>query len=232
MRASFNVMGALLARFGEASVAMPGGCDIGTRPVNFHIKGLEQFGAKLHLEHGIYHGKVKRLRGANIYLEFPSAGSTQHLMIAASRAQGRTVIENCAAEPEVVHMAEFLNACGAQITGMGTPTIVVDGVEELHPCEFSILPDRLQAGTYAIAAAITGGDVVIKRAVAEHLRPVISKLTEMRRGSDPRTGRPARSARGQNLPDRHQNHAASRLPHRYAAAVYRAADPGGRRFAL
>lgn len=179
MRASFNVLGALLARFGEAAVAMPGGCDIGTRPVNFHVKGLEQLGAKLHLEHGIYHGKVKRLHGANIYLEFPSAGSTQHLMIAASRARGRTVIENCAAEPEVVHMAEFLNACGAQITGMGTPTIVIDGVEELHGCEFSILPDRLQAGTYAIAAAITGGDVVVKQAVAEHLRPVISKLTEI-----------------------------------------------------
>ena len=179
MRASFNVLGALLARFGHASVAMPGGCDIGTRPVNFHIKGLEQLGAKLTLEHGgIYQGTAKHLRGANIYLEFPSAGSTQHLMIAASRAQGRTVIENCAAEPEVVHMAEFLNACGAQITGMGTPTIVIDGVDELHPCEFSILPDRLQAGTYAVAAAITGGDVVIKGAVGEHLRPVISKLTE------------------------------------------------------
>jgi UDP-N-acetylglucosamine 1-carboxyvinyltransferase len=178
MRASFNVLGALLARFGHASVAMPGGCDIGTRPVNFHVKGLEMLGAKLHLEHGIYHGTAKNLRGANIYLEFPSAGSTQHLMIAASRARGRTVIENCAAEPEVAHMAEFLNACGANITGMGTPTVIIDGVDELHGCEFSILPDRQQAGTYAIAAAITGGDVVVKRAVGEHLRPVLSKLSE------------------------------------------------------
>ncbi len=178
MRASFNILGALLARFGQASVAMPGGCDIGTRPVNFHIKGLEQLGAKLHLEHGIYHGTAKHLNGANIYLEFPSAGSTQHLMIAASRARGRTVIENCAAEPEVVHMAEFLNACGAQITGMGTPTIVIDGVAELHGCEFAILHDRLQAGTYAVAAAITGGDVVVQGAVGEHMRPVISKLAE------------------------------------------------------
>lgn len=178
MRASFNILGALLARFGHASVAMPGGCDIGTRPVNFHIKGLELLGAKLNLEHGIYHGTARDLKGANIYLEFPSAGSTQHLMIAASRARGRTVIENCAAEPEVVHMAEFLNACGAQITGMGTNTIIVDGVDELHPCEFSILPDRLQAGTYAVAAAITGGDIVVKHAVGEHMRPLLSKLTE------------------------------------------------------
>lgn len=178
MRASFNILGALLAQFGEASVAMPGGCDIGTRPVNFHIKGLEALGAKLHLEHGIYHGVARDLHGANIHFDFPSVGSTQHLMIAASRARGRTVIENCAAEPEVVHMAEFLNACGAQITGMGTSTIVVDGVEELHPCEFSVLPDRLQAGTYAIAAAITGGDIRIKKAVIDHMRPLVSKLTE------------------------------------------------------
>lgn len=178
MRASFNIMGALLARFGHASVAMPGGCDFGARPVNFHVKGLEQLGAKLHLEHGIYHGTAHNLVGANIYLEFPSAGSTQHLMIAASRARGRTVIENCATEPEIVNMAKFLVACGAQITGMGTPTIIVDGVAELHPCEFAILPDRLQAGTYAVAAAITGGDIVIKHAVNEHLRPVLSKLSE------------------------------------------------------
>jgi len=178
MRASFNILGALLARFGHASVAMPGGCDIGTRPVNFHIKGLELLGAKLHLEHGIYHGTAHDLKGANIYLEFPSAGSTQHLMIAASRARGRTVIENCAAEPEVVHMAEFLNACGAQITGMGTNTIIVEGVDELHSCEFAVLPDRLQAGTYAIAAAITGGDVLVKHAVGDHMRPLLSKLSE------------------------------------------------------
>ncbi len=179
MRASFNILGALLSRCGHASVAMPGGCDIGARPVNFHVKGLEQLGCKLHLEHGVYTGQVRRFIGASLYLEFPSAGATQHLMIAACRARGQTVIENCAAEPEVVNLARFLNACGARITGEGTTTIHIDGVEELHPAEFSIIPDRLQAGTYALAAAITGGDVTIRHAVPDHCRPVLSKLAEI-----------------------------------------------------
>jgi UDP-N-acetylglucosamine 1-carboxyvinyltransferase len=178
MRASFNVLGALLSRFGYASVAMPGGCNIGARPVNFHIRGLEQLGANLHLDHGIYVGAVNRFTGTNVYLEFPSAGSTQHLMIAAACARGRTVIENCAAEPEVVNFAHFLNACGAQISGIGTPIITIDGVKTLHPAEYAIIPDRQQAGTYAIAAAITGGDIRITNAVADHCRPVISKLIE------------------------------------------------------
>ncbi len=178
MRASFNLLGVLLARFGHASVAMPGGCNIGARPVNFHVKGLEQLGCHLKLEHGIYSGEVDRLVGTNICLDFPSAGATQHLMIAASRAVGRTVIENCAAEPEVVNLASFLNACGAKIRGAGTPTIIVDGVEELHPVEFDVLPDRLQAGTFAVAAAITGGDVLIENGVTEHCRPVLAKLVD------------------------------------------------------
>jgi len=178
MRASFNVLGALLARFGHAEVAMPGGCDIGARPVNFHVKGLQQLGCRLRLEHGIYVGEVKRFIGANLSLEFPSAGATQHLMIAASRARGRTVIENCAVEPEIVNLADFLNACGARIHGAGTPKITIDGVEELHPTEFAIIPDRLQAGTYAVAAAITGGDVRIRGAFADHSRPVLAKLQE------------------------------------------------------
>ncbi len=178
MRASFNVLGVLLARFGHASVAMPGGCNIGARPVNFHIKGLEQLGARLHLEHGVYVGTVKRFKGNNVYLEFPSAGTTQHLMIAAACARGTTTIENCAAEPEVVNLAHFLNACGARISGMGTPTVTIEGVDALHPAEFRILPDRLQAGTYALAAAITGGDILIKNAVYDHCRPVFNKLAE------------------------------------------------------
>lgn len=178
MRASFNILGALLARYGHAAVAMPGGCDIGARPVNFHIKGLEQLGCHLHLEHGVYIGEVKRFTGANISLDFPSAGATQHLMIAASRARGRTVLENCASEPEIVNMAAFLNACGAKITGAGTTRIEVEGVEELHPCEFSAIPDRLQAGTFAMAAAITGGDVTIQNAVYEHSSPVYAKMIE------------------------------------------------------
>ncbi len=178
MRASFNMLGALLNRFDTASVAMPGGCDIGARPVNFHIRGLEQLGCKLNLEHGIYTGHVSRFHGADVTLEFPSAGATQHLMIAASRATGTTVIENCAAEPEIIDLAMFLIACGARIEGAGTSRIVIDGVDELHPAEFTVIPDRLQAGTFAIAAAITGGDILIKNAVVDHLRPVISKLEE------------------------------------------------------
>ena len=178
MRASFNVLGVLLARFGHASVAMPGGCDIGARPVNFHIKGLEQLGARLNLEHGIYTGEVRRFRGANIVLEFPSAGATQHLMTAACLASGRTIIENCAAEPEIVDLAAFLNACGAKITGAGTARITIEGVEELHPTDFTVIPDRLQAGTFAVAAAITGGDIIIRNAVADHCRPVLAKMAE------------------------------------------------------
>lgn len=178
MRASFNVLGALLTRFGHASVAMPGGCDIGARPVNFHIKGLEQLGCRLHLEHGVYSGEVRRFKGANISLEFPSAGATQHLMIAACRAKGRTVITNCAAEPEIVDLAAFLNACGAKVEGAGSMRIVIDGVEELSPTEFAVIPDRLQAGTFALAAAITGGDILIRNAILEHLHPVFSKMEE------------------------------------------------------
>lgn len=178
MRASFNLLGALLARFGHAEVAMPGGCNIGARPVNFHIRGLEQLGAKLRLEHGVYYGRVGRFLGANINLEFPSAGATQHLMIAACCAMGRTVIENCAAEPEVVNLADFLNACGARIYGAGSQTITIDGVSSLHPTEFSIIPDRMQVGTYAIASAITGGDVFVRGAIYDHCRPLFSKLLE------------------------------------------------------
>ncbi len=178
MRASFNLLGVLLTRFNEAAVAMPGGCNIGARPVNFHVKGLEQLGARLTLEHGIYVGTCRHLVGTNLYLEFPSAGATQHLMMAACCAQGRTVIQNCAQEPEVVNLAEFLNACGAKISGMGTSNIVIDGVDRLHPTEFSIIPDRLQAGTYAIAAAATGGDVYIRNAVPDHCRAVLNKLAE------------------------------------------------------
>lgn len=178
MRASFYVLGALLSRFGRAEVAMPGGCDIGARPVNFHIRGLEQLGCQLHLEHGIYYGSVRRMVGAPLYLEFPSAGATQHMLIAASRACGRTVIENCATEPEIVSLAEFLNTCGANIQGAGTPTITIEGVEALRPATYSVIPDRLQAGTYAVAAAITGGDVLIENAVSDHSRPLLSKLAE------------------------------------------------------
>ncbi len=178
MRASFNLMGPLLVRQGSACVAMPGGCDIGARPVNFHVKGLEQLGCHLHLDHGCYYGEVKRFRGANVALEFPSAGATQHLMMAACRASGRTVLTNCAAEPEIVNMAAFLNACGARISGAGSSNIEIDGVDELHPTEFEVIPDRMQAGTYAVAAAITGGNVLIQGARVEHCQSMLAKLVD------------------------------------------------------
>lgn len=178
MRASFCVLGPLLARFGYARVPVPGGCDIGARPVNFHIDGLKRLGANIHIEHGVYSAESRRLRGANIYLDFQSAGATQHLMTAACLVPGVTVIENCATEPEIVDLANFLKTLGVQIEGAGTGTITIHGVERLSGGEYSIIPDRLEAGTYAIAAAMTGGDILIENAVGEHLRPVISKLGE------------------------------------------------------
>lgn len=178
MRASFNVMGPLLTRFGFARVPVPGGCDIGARPVNFHIEGLKKLGASLHSEHGIYTAEARRLVGANIYMDFQSAGATQHLMTAAALADGVTVIENCAAEPEVVDLASFLNSLGAQIEGAGTTTITVTGVRRLQGGEHTIIPDRLEAGTFAVAGAITQGDILIEGAIVEHMRPVVNKLEE------------------------------------------------------
>ena len=178
MRASFNVLGPLLARFGFARVPVPGGCDIGARPVNFHIDGLRRLGADLHSEHGVYTAEARRLRGANIYMDFQSAGATQHLMTAACLADGVTVIENCATEPEIVNLANFLNSLGAKVEGAGTTTITVTGVDRLHGGEFAIIPDRLEAGTFAVAAGITQGEIVIENAVEDHMRPVVNKLRE------------------------------------------------------
>jgi len=178
MRASFCVLGPLLSRFGFARVPVPGGCDIGARPVNFHIEGLRRLGAQIHIDHGIYTAEAKKLKGARIYLDFQSAGATQHLMTAACLAQGTTIIENCAAEPEVVDLADFLNALGAQVTGAGTPTISIKGVDKLGGGDYSVISDRMEAGTFAVAAAITGGDVFIRGAVPVHMGPVSSKLAE------------------------------------------------------
>jgi len=178
MRASFNVLGPLVARFGFARVPVPGGCDIGTRPVNFHVEGLRKLGANLHSEHGVYTAEARKLEGASIYMDFPSAGATQHLMTAACLAHGVTIIENCATEPEVVNLAAFLNSLGARVEGAGTATITVTGVEQLAGGEYDIIPDRMEAGTYAVAAAITQGEVFIESAVVEHMRPVVSKLQE------------------------------------------------------
>ncbi len=178
MRASFCVLGPLLARFGFARVPVPGGCDIGARPVNFHVEGLRKLGADLHVEHGIYSAECEKLIGAPIYLDFPSAGATQHLMTAAVLARGVTVIENCATEPEVAALAAFLISLGAKVEGAGTTTLTIEGVERLGGGECEVIPDRLEAGTMAIGAAITNGDVLIERARPDQMRATITKLRE------------------------------------------------------
>jgi len=180
MRASFYVLAPMLARLGEARVAQPGGCDIGARPVDFHIKGLQALGAVLRTEAGIVEGYSEGLRGARLYLDFPSAGATTHLMTAASMAEGVTTIENAATEPEVADLAHFLCSLGAKVEGAGTSTVVVEGVKELRPGgEYTVIPDRMEAGTYACAAAITRGDVILENVVASHLQPVLVKLQDM-----------------------------------------------------
>ncbi|MDY0404574.1 UDP-N-acetylglucosamine 1-carboxyvinyltransferase [Virgibacillus sp. 179-BFC.A HS] len=180
MRASVLVLGPLLARYGHAKVAMPGGCAIGSRPIDLHLKGFEAMGAEVHVGNGFVEASVDgRLHGAKIYLDMPSVGATENILMAASLAEGKTIIENCAKEPEIVDLANYLNKMGAKVVGAGTETIRVEGVEKLHGAVHSIIPDRIEAGTFMVAAAITGGNVLIKNAVSEHLRPVISKLEEM-----------------------------------------------------
>ena len=180
MRASVLVLGPLLARYGHAKVAMPGGCAIGSRPIDLHLKGFEAMGAEVHVGNGYVEARVDgRLKGAKIYLDMPSVGATENIMMAAALAEGKTVIENCAKEPEIVDLANYLNKMGARIVGAGTETIRIEGVEKLYGTEHSIIPDRVEAGTFMVAAAITGGNILIKNAVSEHLRSVISKLEEM-----------------------------------------------------
>lgn len=178
MRASVVVMGPLLARFGHVRVAMPGGCAIGTRPIDLHTKGFEALGAEVTTEFGYVEAKADRLVGANIYLDFPSVGATENIMMAATLAEGTTILENVAREPEIVDLANFLNQMGADISGAGTDVIRIEGVEALHGTEHSVIPDRIEAGTFMIAAAVTGGDVFIEDAIAEHNLPLISKLRE------------------------------------------------------
>lgn len=178
MRASFCVTGPLLGRLGYAKVPMPGGCDIGARPVDFHVKGLQTLGAKVVMEHGYVEAEAVKLKGANVYLDFPSAGATQHIMTAACLADGTTRIENCALEPEVSDLAEFLIAMGAKITGVGTSTIEIQGVEELRGVRYRMIPDRMETGTFAIATGITGGDVLLKDIAPEHCSAMFKKLQE------------------------------------------------------
>ena len=180
MRASFLVMGPLLSRIGRARIALPGGCAIGSRPIDQHLKGFEAMGAKVTIGNGYIEATTNgRLKGANIYLDFPSVGATENIMMAAVLADGETLIENCAREPEIVCLATYLNAMGAKIKGAGTSSIRITGVKELTGASHDIIPDRIEAGTYMIAAAITGGDVFVENAVSDHLRPLIAKFEEM-----------------------------------------------------
>jgi UDP-N-acetylglucosamine 1-carboxyvinyltransferase len=178
MRASFCVTGPILARLGHARVPLPGGCDIGARPVDLHVKGLQALGARIMIEHGYVEAEADRLKGSVVYLDLPSAGATQHLMTVAALADGTTRIENAALEPEVTDLAYFLIAMGAKISGVGTSTIEIEGVDRLHGVEYHMLPDRIEVGTFAIAAAITGGDVLITDATPEHCSAVFQKLQD------------------------------------------------------
>ncbi|GED32759.1 MULTISPECIES: UDP-N-acetylglucosamine 1-carboxyvinyltransferase [Brevibacillus] len=180
MRASFLVMGPLLARQGRARVALPGGCAIGTRPIDQHLKGFEAMGAKIEIGQGYIEASVEgRLKGAKIYLDIASVGATENIMMAAALAEGTTVIENAAEEPEIVDLANFLNRMGAKIRGAGTGSIRIEGVDKMTGCTHCVIPDRIEAGTFMVAAAITGGDVFVEGAICDHLKSVTAKLREM-----------------------------------------------------
>ncbi|WP_139491105.1 UDP-N-acetylglucosamine 1-carboxyvinyltransferase [Brevibacillus dissolubilis] len=180
MRASFLVMGPLLARKGKARIALPGGCAIGTRPIDQHLKGFEAMGAKIEIGQGFIEAESNgRLQGAKIYLDIPSVGATENIMMAAALAEGTTIIENAAEEPEIVDLANFLNSMGAKIRGAGTGSIRIEGVESLKGCTHCVIPDRIEAGTFMVAAAITGGDVFIENAIYDHVKSVTAKLREM-----------------------------------------------------
>lgn len=178
MRASFLVMGPLLARFNHTKISMPGGCAIGTRPIDLHLKGFKALGANINMDHGFVEAKTEVLKGNKLYLDFPSVGATQNIMMTAVLADGVTIIENAAEEPEIVDLANFLNEMGASVRGAGTNTIKIKGVKSLHGAEHTIIPDRIEASTYMVAAAMTKGDVTIENVIIDHLKPVIAKLTE------------------------------------------------------
>ena len=179
MRASFFVMGPLLARMGKARIYMPGGCAIGARPVDIHLKGFEALGVVLDQQDGFIEATTPNgLKGATIYFDFPSVGATENVMMAAALAEGVTILETAAEEPEIVALASYLNKMGAKIRGAGTDVIRIEGVKELHGADYTIIPDRIEAGTYMIAAAMTGGDVIVDNVLPEHQKPLIAKLRE------------------------------------------------------
>lgn len=180
MRASFLVMGPLLARKGRAQISLPGGCSIGARPIDLHLKAFEAMGAVINLENGDIEATAPNgLKGAQIYLDFPSVGATENILMAASMADGKTVLENAAEEPEIVNLATYLNSMGANIRGAGTNVIRIEGVKELHGANHAVIPDRIEAGTFMVGAAMTQGNVFVENAISEHLKPLISKLKEV-----------------------------------------------------
>ncbi|MDP4160591.1 MAG: UDP-N-acetylglucosamine 1-carboxyvinyltransferase [Bacillota bacterium] len=178
MRASIVTMGPLLARKGHVRISHPGGCAIGSRPINWHLKGLEALGAEVKMDHGYLDVSTKGLRGARIYLDYPSVGATENIMMAAAMAQGTTLIENAAQEPEIVDLATFLNEMGGKVRGAGTSIIHIEGVNEFHGASHTVIPDRIEAGSYLLTAAATGGDVLVRNVIADHLKPLIAKMVE------------------------------------------------------
>lgn len=179
LRGSYYLAGAALGRFHKGEVTYPGGCDIGTRPIDQHIKGFESLGAEVKINHGIINCKAKELKGSKIYLDLVSVGATINIMLASVLAEGQTIIENAAKEPHIVDTANFLNSMGANIRGAGTDVIRINGVKKLHGCTYSVIPDQIEAGTYMMAAVATGGDVVVSNVIPKHLEAVIAKLREM-----------------------------------------------------
>lgn len=178
MRASFYVMGPLLARLGEAKVSIPGGCAIGSRPIDLHLKGFAALGAEVVTNHGCISTKCSKLVGEKVYLDFPSVGATENIMMAACLAEGTTTLENAAKEPEIVDLANFLNSMGGKVRGAGTDVIKIEGVQELKGIRYAVIPDRVEAGTFMVAAAMAQGDILVKNVVFDHLKPVTAKLRE------------------------------------------------------
>jgi len=179
IRASYYLLGALLGKYSQAQVALPGGCNIGSRPIDQHIKGFEALGASVKIEYGMIHARAEKLVGSHIYLDMVSVGATINIMLAACMAEGQTTIENAAKEPHIVDVANFLNSMGANIKGAGTDIIRIKGVEKLHGTEYSIIPDQIEAGTFMVAAAATKGEVLIKNVIPKHLEAITAKLVEI-----------------------------------------------------
>ncbi len=179
MRASFLIMGPLLARTGKAQMSLPGGCAIGARPIDLHLKGFEALGAEINIGHGFIETHAEKLKGARIYLDFPSVGATENIMMAASLAEGTTIIDNAAHEPEIIDLANMLGVMGANIKGAGTNTIRIEGVSSLKPARHTVIPDRIEAGSFLCMAAATGGELILNNVLPEHLQPLTAKLSEI-----------------------------------------------------